>query len=100
MNLTIVYPSRAHQAYKIAANEFSFLAKQVSGANTQLITDDDNFMRNNNQADLIVLIGNDAVNSANKAAETASNVSSALRSNQVSVAILAAVNQLYKTAGR
>ena len=43
---------------------------------------------------------NDAVNSANKAAETASNVSSALRSNQVSVAILAAVNQLYKTAGR
>ena len=64
MNLTIVYPSRAHQAYKIAANEFSFLAKQVSGANTQLITDDDNFMRNNNQADLIVLIGNDAVNSA------------------------------------
>lgn len=42
---------------------------------------------------------NDAVISANNAADTASEISSSLRSNQISVTILAVVNQLYKAQG-
>lgn len=42
---------------------------------------------------------NDAVASANGAADKAGEVSCSLRSNQISVSILAAVNQLYKIGG-
>ncbi len=43
---------------------------------------------------------NSAASSANNAADTASAISSSLRSNQISVTILAGVNQLYKNTGR
>ena len=43
---------------------------------------------------------NDAVISANNAADTAGMISASLRSNQISVTVLAVVNQLYKSTGR
>ena len=62
MNVTIVYPSCAHSAYQIAAREFASLAGKVSGASTKIITDLD-FPGDHGNAELVVLIGNDSVNS-------------------------------------
>ena len=62
MNIAIVYPSYAHSAYKIAAQEFSSLAQKVSGADAMLVTDK-NFRCDSTSTELTVIIGNDAVNS-------------------------------------
>lgn len=61
MAITIVFPSRAHTAYEIAANTFADLAKQVAHEDAQLIIDDD-YLHSAGSGELTVLIGNDAVN--------------------------------------
>jgi hypothetical protein len=62
MKLLVVYPKEAHRAYRIAAETFAQLAKQVSGADTRLVTDEDYIAGEKSDAALTVLIGNDAVN--------------------------------------
>lgn len=62
MNITIVYPAKAHSAYRIAAQEFEVLSKQVSNVCTQIITDAKYADRASSEA-FTVLIGSDAVNS-------------------------------------
>ncbi len=59
MKLTIVYPARAHTAYKIAAATFSELAISVFGIQTQLITDEEYL---DTGEDIAVLIGSDSDN--------------------------------------
>ena len=48
----------------------------------------------------LVATYNNAVISTNNVADMASDVTSALRSNQISVTVLAVVSQLYKNIGR
>lgn len=62
MSICIVYPDRAHSAYKIAAETFAKLAQQVSDLPSQIMTDLE-FTAAAPSADPVVLIGNDAVNS-------------------------------------
>ncbi len=60
MHITVIYPSDSHSAYKIAAEEFRALAEKVSGDTVTLLTDEEYTPDKN--ADLFVLIGNDAAN--------------------------------------
>ncbi len=60
MKLTVVYPTLAHSAYKIAADAFASLAEQVSGIKPSLRSDED---LPASDEEVLVLIGNDAVNS-------------------------------------
>ena len=61
MEITVVYPARAHSAYSIAAHTFASLAKQVSDVKLQLLTDAQ-YTKSETQGAYTVLIGNDAVN--------------------------------------
>ena len=65
MKLMVVYPARAHSAYKIAAETFSDLAMRVFGVSSMLITDEE--FTGANDGDITVLIGHDGEN--NVAAE-------------------------------
>ena len=62
MSVTVIYPSRAHSAYKIAADEFARLSERVSGCSPQVITDDE-FLAGDLHSSLAVVIGSDSVNS-------------------------------------
>ena len=55
MKITVVYPSNAHSAYKVASNNFIDLVKQVSGDEITAVTDSE--YSSLNDSDLIVLIG-------------------------------------------
>lgn len=59
MKLIVVYPARAHSAYRIAAETFSELAQSVFEASSLLITDEE-FIGTND--DITVLIGHDGEN--------------------------------------
>ena len=59
MKLTVLYPAYAHSAYKIAAESFAGLAKQVSGAECILRSDADTLPEDDSS---VVVIGTDAVN--------------------------------------
>lgn len=61
MKLSIIYPSRAHSGYKIAADVFASLAEKISGYSSEIITDDE-YLSCGTHRELVVLIGNDAVN--------------------------------------
>lgn len=61
MNFTIVYPSRSHRAYQIAADTFASLLGAVSGDLAEIITDEEYLSREVDKT-FTVLIGNDAVN--------------------------------------
>ena len=63
MLISTVYPSRAHSAYRIAAQTFATLAQRVCGADHQIITDEE-YLQSGSDAEMVVLVGNDAVNSA------------------------------------
>ena len=65
MKITVVYPSRSHTAYKIAADSFCDLSGRVASCVTEQISDE--AFVPNGDADLTVLIGNDAVNHATAA---------------------------------
>ncbi len=59
MNITVVCPSKAHSAYRIAADAFAMLAREVSDSRVRIVTDSDL----SDAADgLTVLIGNDSAN--------------------------------------
>lgn len=60
MNLTIVYPKKAHKAYKIAAEIFSKLAKDVFGASSALYNDEE-YTKEKSRG-ITVLIGSDSEN--------------------------------------
>lgn len=62
MNIIIVYPAKAHSAYRIAAQEFEALSKQVSGVCAQIITDAEYAEKASSEA-FTVLVGSDAANS-------------------------------------
>ena len=59
MNITVVRPSTAHSAYRIAAETFATLAEEVSNSRVRIVTDSD---RLDTADDLVVLIGNDSAN--------------------------------------
>ena len=61
MRFCIVYPARAHSAYRIAADNFARYAEQVDGVQITVLTDD-RYLIDAPAADVTVLIGNDAVN--------------------------------------
>ena len=63
MKLTVVYPSDAHSAYKIAAEEFAVLAKKVAGIDAEICTDTEPTYSETNT---LVLVGNDAVNTVTR----------------------------------
>ena len=65
MKITVVYPSRSHTAYQIAADCFCELSTRVASANVCRISDED-FVQDRD-TDLTVLIGSDAVNHATAA---------------------------------
>lgn len=58
-SITIVYPQHAHSAYKIAAETFGHLAKEISSAAYTLQTDHDTLPEDSS---VIVVIGADSVN--------------------------------------
>ncbi|MGN1128799.1 MAG: hypothetical protein ACI4T6_07580, partial [Candidatus Flemingiibacterium sp.] len=59
MNLTIIRPSHAHLAYKIAAETFASLASEVCGAECRIITDLEPIPDDGSP---LIVIGTDAVN--------------------------------------
>ena len=63
MKVIIVYPSRSHSAYKIAADEFSRLSIESAGCTSVIITDE-KYLAAKRNGDLTVFIGSDAANSA------------------------------------
>ena len=60
MKITVVYPSRSHSAYRIAADCFCELSEQVASCVTVSVSDE--VFSPDPASDLTVLIGNDAVN--------------------------------------
>ena len=60
MRITVVYPSRSHTAYKIAADCFCDLAARVASASAHQVSDE--VFGEEYDTDLTVLIGSDAVN--------------------------------------
>ena len=62
MNATLIYPSKSHTAYKIAADTFAALATTVAGCITNITTDEE-YLSKKTHSDLTVVIGSDAVNS-------------------------------------
>ena len=63
MKIQVVYPSKSHSAYKIAANEFVSYAEKTADTTAEILIDDE-FSFDKSTADFTVLIGSDAVNSA------------------------------------
>ena len=63
MKITVVRPAVAHSAYGIAADTFAELAERVSGAEITALTDDEYLAKGAKGSELVVLVGNDAVNS-------------------------------------
>ena len=63
MKVIIVFPSRSHSAYKIAADEFSRLSIESAGCTSVIITDE-KYLAAKRDGDLTVFIGSDAANSA------------------------------------
>ena len=61
MTVTVIYPSTAHRAYKIAAEAFASLAKEVSGDKVELVPAEKYVAPS---GDLTVFIGNDEANCA------------------------------------
>lgn len=59
MNITVVYPARGHSAYKIAAEAFESLAKEVADASIKLLTDAEPLTEDGS---VVVVIGTDAAN--------------------------------------
>lgn len=64
MRITVVYPSRSHSAYAIAADVFSSLARQIAAAEVRVVCDETLLTEEVTESDLTVLIGSDAVNHA------------------------------------
>jgi len=60
MSISVVYPERAHTAYKIAAEEFVSLAKEVSTQTLTLVSDHEELPSDTSS---VVVIGADSVNS-------------------------------------
>lgn len=60
--LILVYPSRGHRAYRIAAEEFCALAYQVAGVKVSIRTDEEVSGQEMNEFSKLVLLGNDGVN--------------------------------------
>lgn len=63
MKITVVRPAVAHSAYGIAADTFAELAERVLGAEITALTDDEYLAKGAKGSELVVLVGNDAVNS-------------------------------------
>lgn len=62
MSIYIVYPSRSHTAYEIAADAFIDLAGRVGNAVAEKITDEE-YLTRKTKPERAVLIGNDSANS-------------------------------------
>lgn len=59
MIITLIYPSNSHIAYQIGADLFSNLARRTAGAESILLTDRDNLLKDSSP---VVVIGSDAAN--------------------------------------
>lgn len=63
MNITVVYPSRSHTAYEIAADAFIDHARRIGNAEAKKITDEE-FLSLAEKPKRAVLIGSDGANDA------------------------------------
>ena len=61
MRILVVYPSRSHTAYEIAADAFVDLAERVGNTEAKKITDEE-YLTLNTRPEKTVLIGHDGAN--------------------------------------
>lgn len=61
-SITLIYPARAHKAYRLAAQTFLELAAKVSSVEVSIMTDDEFTAHDIIDYPRLVVIGNDAVN--------------------------------------